>query len=68
MTQKDMVKKYLLENKSITTYEAFAKLYICDLQKNIQLLRNEMIISDEWIYKTNIYGKKIKYKKYKIGD
>lgn len=68
MTQKDMVKKYLLENKSITTYEAFTKLYICDLQKNIQLLRNEMIISDEWIYKTNIYGKKIKYKKYKIGD
>lgn len=68
MTQKDMVKKYLLENKSITTYEAFTKLYICDVQKSIQLLRKEMKINDEWIYKINIYGKKIKYKKYKIGD
>lgn len=68
MTQKDMVRRYLLENKSITTFEAFTQLYICDLQKNIQLLRNEMNIKDEWIHKRNIYGKKIKYKKYTIGD
>lgn len=67
MTQKQMVIKYLKENGSITTLEAFTKLYICDLQKIIQLLKENYIIKDEWIYKKNIYGKKIKYKKYYLG-
>lgn len=68
MTQKQMVLRYLNENHSITTLEAFTKLYICDLQKIIQLLRIDHNIKDEWIHKTNIYGKKIKYKKYYIGE
>lgn len=68
MTQKEMVLLYLKENGSITTLEGFTKLYICDLQKIIQLLRQEYNIKDEWIHKTNIYGKKIKYKKYMLGE
>lgn len=68
MTQKQMVIKYLKENGSITTLEAFTKLYICDLQKIIQLLKENHIIKDKWIYGKNIYGKKIKYKKYYLGD
>lgn len=67
MTQKQMVIKYLKENGSITTLEAFTKLYICDLQKIIQLLKENYIIKDEWIHKKNMYGKKIKYKKYYLG-
>lgn len=68
MTQKEMVLKYLKENGSITTIEAFVKLYICDLQKIIQLLRQEYNIKDSWIHKTNIYGKRIKFKKYYLEE
>ena len=68
MNQKQMVLKYLQENGSITTLEGFTKLYICDLQKIIQLLRQEYNITDEWIYKRNIYGKKIKFKRYMLGE
>ena len=64
--QKNQVLRYLEENKSITTLEAFTKLYVCDLQKIIQLLRVDHNIKDEWIHKVNIYGKPIKYKKYYI--
>ena len=67
MAQKEMVLKYMNENGSITTLEAFTKLYVCDLQKIIQLLRVDYNIKDEWIHKTNIYGKPIKYKKYYLG-
>lgn len=68
MNQKQMVLKYLQEKGSITTLEGFTKLYICDLQKIIQLLRQEYNITDEWIYKRNIYGKKIKFKRYMLGE
>lgn len=68
MNQKQMVLKYLEENGSITTLEGFTKLYICDLQKIIQLLKKEYKIIDTWIYKKNIYGKKIKFKKYMLGE
>lgn len=68
MTQKEMVLKYINDNGSITTLEAFVKLYVCDLQKIIQLLRVDHNIKDEWIQKVNIYGKPIKYKKYYIEE
>ena len=66
-TQKDMILRYLNEKGSITTLEAFTELYICDLQKNIQLLKQDYNIKDEWIHKKNIYGKSIKYKRYWIN-
>lgn len=66
LTQKDMILRYLQEKGSITSMEAFTELYICDLQKNIQLLKQDYNIQDEWIHKKNIYGKPIKYKRYWI--
>lgn len=67
VTQKDLVLEYLKEKGSITTMEAFTELYICDLQKRIQQLRETYDIQDEWIHKKNIYGKPIKYKRYWIN-
>lgn len=67
MTQKQMVIKYLNEHGSITTLEAFTQLYICDLQKIIQLLKKDYDISSIWIHKKNIYGKRIKFKKYFVN-
>ena len=68
MTQKQMVLKYMNENGSITTLEAFVNLYVCDLQKVIQLLKRDYNIKDEWVHKINIYGKPIKYKKYYLKE
>jgi hypothetical protein len=65
MSQKEMVRKYLEENGSITSIECFEKLKIVDLQKAIQLLRKENYrIIDTWIHKKNCYGKPVKFKKY----
>lgn len=68
MTQKEMVLKYMNENGSITTLEAFINLYVCDLQKVIQLLKEDYKIKDEWVHKKNIYGKPIKYKRYYLEE
>ena len=68
-SQKNRVLAYLEENKTINTYECYTKLYIVDLQKAIQLLRKEgYTISDKWIKKTNPFGKKIKYKEYRLEN
>lgn len=66
--QREQILRYLQEHGSITTLEAFTELYICDLQKNIQILRETYDIKDEWIHKKNIYGKPIKYKRYWIEE
>lgn len=68
MTQKDYILKYLRDFGSITSYECVLELGIIDLQKNIQLLRKEYNITDEWITKKNRYGKKIKFKRYLLGE
>ena len=65
MTQKEMVLDYLRKHGSITTLESMKKLLILDLQSNIRYLRNEGYdITDEYITKKNIYGKKTSFKKY----
>lgn len=64
MTQKDYVLRYLQDKGSITSLQCVLDLGIIDLQKAIQLLRKDYNITDEWIHKTSIYGKKIKFKKY----
>ena len=68
MKQTEMILKYMQEHNGITTLEAFTELYICDLQKNIQILRETYDIKDEWIHKKNIYGKPIKYKRYWLDE
>lgn len=40
-SQREIILNYLEKHKTITTYECFTKLEIVDLQKAIQLLRNE---------------------------
>lgn len=66
-TQKLRVLDYLEKNKTINSYECFIKLQIVDLQKAIQLLRNEGYkITDKWITKINKMGKKIRYKEYRL--
>lgn len=51
-TQKERVLDYLKSNKTITSIECVYRLNIVDLQKAIQLLRQDgWNITDEW--KTN---------------
>lgn len=65
MTQKEMVLNYLRTHGSITTLECMKKLLILDLQSNIRYLRNEGYnITDEYITRKNIYGKKSSFKRY----
>ena len=66
-TQKLRVLDYLEKNKTINSYECFIELQIVDLQKAIQLLRDEGYkITDKWITKINKMGKKIRYKEYRL--
>ena len=68
MTQKETMIRYLKKHKTITTLEAVTKLFILDPQKIIQLLKVDYDISDKWIHTKNIYGKRIKYKKYTLEE
>ena len=68
MTQKEMVLKYLKEYGTITTLEAAIKLYINDLQSVIRYLRKEYNITDVWVHTTNIYGKKVEFKRYSLKE
>ena len=64
--QKERVLEYLKKHKTITTFESFDKLYICDLQRAIYLLRNEgYTITDVW--KNNEKSNK-KYKEYRLEN
>ena len=66
MTQKERVLKYLRWHRTITSMECQKKLEIVDLQKAIQLLRQEGYnITDKWISKKGKYGS-VHYKKYKL--
>lgn len=64
-TQKDIVLDYLKKHKTITSRECMLELDIMDLQKAIQLLRDEgEKITDEWKKSPN----KKKYKVYKLEE
>jgi hypothetical protein len=63
-SQKLLVLDYLERNKTITTFECFEQLQIVDLQKAIQLLRQEGYnITDKWLVNENT-GKR--FKKYRL--
>ena len=66
MTQEEMVIEYLNKKGSITTYEAFTKLYVTRLSAVIYNLKNlyGLDFEEKWIVKKNRYGKKINFKKY----
>ena len=66
LTQDEMVLRYLNEFGSITTWECYSKLFITRLSAKIFNLKNKYGIDfdEEWIHKTNRYGKRVKFKKY----
>lgn len=64
-SQKEEVIYYLKKHGRITTMDAYI-LCIADLQGIIRDLRKEMVIHDEWVYKKNIYGRPIRFKRYYI--
>lgn len=67
-TQKDLVLNYLKRNGTITTLECMQYLQVMDLQKIIQLLKEDYQIKDEWIKKTRSDGRKIRFKRYKLVE
>lgn len=69
LTQQQIVKDWLERKGSITTLEASNLLFIMDLQSVIRCLKKKgMDINDKWRYKTNRYGRRIKFKKYFIRN
>lgn len=67
LNQSQRVLNYLEKHGTITTMECYKKLDIVDLQKVIFNLKKEGYkISDKWVYKTNLLGKRIKFKRYKL--
>lgn len=64
MSQKEMVLKHLQDFESITTWEAYKEYGITRLSDRIYTLKKIYVITDEWEYGTNRYGKKIRWKKY----
>lgn len=66
LSQREMVLKHLEDFKSITTWEAYKDYGITRLSDRIFTLRKIYNIVDEWEYGTNRYGKKCKWKKYKL--
>ena len=65
---KDRVLRFILDNGSITTFEAFTELGCTRLSEYIRQLRLEMPIDDEWLKTTNRFGEKIQYKKYYLKE
>ena len=65
MTQVEMILRHLQDYGSITTWESYEEYSITRLSDKIYRLRSSNYkITDEWIYRKNRYGKKIKFKKY----
>ena len=66
LTQTEMVLKYLEEYGSITTWESYSKLFITRLSAKIYDLKHlyGCKFDEEWITKTNRYGRKVTFKKY----
>lgn len=65
MTQTEMVLDYLRIKGSITTWEAYSKLFITRLSAKIYDLKKlGYNFDEEWITKKNRYGRKVSFKKY----
>ena len=66
-SQTKAVLNYLENNHTIDSFKCFMKLQIVDLQHAIYELRKQGYqITDKWITKTNLKGRKIKYKEYRL--
>lgn len=67
ITQKDEVLRYMKKHGTISTLECSTKLFIVDLQAVIRDLKKVVDISWKWTYTTNIYGRPVRYKKYRLS-
>lgn len=65
---RERILKYMKDFGSITTFEAFLELGCTRLSEYIRQIRIDHKVADEWIYTTNRYGKRIKYKKFWLED
>lgn len=65
---RERVLNYMRDFNYITTYDAFVDLGCTRLSEYIRQLRIEYNIADEWVYSTNRYGEKTKFKKYWIEN
>ena len=67
-TMDNRVLKYIQDFGSITTFEAFTDLGCTRLSEYIRRLRLKFKIDDEWEYRINRYGQKVKFKKYFLTE
>lgn len=66
ISQKEMILKHLQDYGTITTWEAIKEYGCTRLSDRIFTLRKIYVITDEWEYGINRYGKRNRWKKYKL--
>lgn len=64
---RERVLQYMQDFGSITTFEAFTELGCTRLSEYIRQIRQDNIVTDEWVETINRYGEKVQFKKYKLG-
>lgn len=68
ITQETRVLNYMLDNGSITSWEAIKEFGITRLSAKIYNLRREgYFIENEWEHSINRYGDKVKYVRYVLN-
>ena len=68
ITQDSRVLQYMIDNGSITTWEAIKEFGITRLSDKIFRLRNKgYIIENEWENSINRYGDKVRYARYTLN-
>lgn len=69
MTQVQLIKKYIKEHGSISSYEAYSDLGITQLATRIKEMEESGIaFKKDWCKGINRYGKSCKYIKYSIKN
>lgn len=66
MTQREMILRHLKMFRGITSFEAFAEYGATRLSAIIFDLRKRYEITDEWIERTNRFGKNVRFKRYML--
>ena len=68
ITQEMRVLNYMLDNGSITSWEAIKEFGITRISARIfELRKRGFFIENEWEHTTNRYGDKIKYVRYSLN-
>lgn len=65
---KNKVLNFMLDQGSITTWEAFTELGCTRLSEYIRQIREERPVKDEWVMSRNRYGEMVQYKRYWLDD